>query len=55
MTGFTLLMICTVAQILIAGGLGIYLFRRFRRGRKEGKAEAPSPPISSGDKDNPAS
>jgi hypothetical protein len=53
MTTFTLLMICIVAQILIAGGLGIYLFRRFRHGRKEGEAE--SRPIPPRDKNNPAS
>jgi hypothetical protein len=55
MTAFTLLMICIVAQILIAGGLGVYLFRRFRHGRKEGEAEAPSHPIPPRDKNNPPS
>ena len=50
MTGFTLLMICIVAQILIAGGLGIYLFRHFRRRRGEAKAEDPSDSTSPGDK-----
>jgi hypothetical protein len=55
MTGFTLLIICIVAQILIAGGLGIYLFRRFRHGRKKGEAEAPSRPTPPRDKNNPAS
>jgi hypothetical protein len=55
MTAFALLMICIVAQILIVGGLGMYLFRRFRRERKEGEREAPSPLTSSGDKKDPAS
>jgi len=53
MTAFTLLMICVAAQILIAGGLGIYLFRRFRRGRKEREAEVAPRPIASQDKNPP--
>ncbi len=55
MTSFILLMICIVAQILIAGGLGIYLFRRFRRARKGGEAEARSSSVSPEDKNNSAS
>ncbi|MCX5919146.1 MAG: hypothetical protein NTX30_21020 [Deltaproteobacteria bacterium] len=35
MTAFALLIICVAAQILIAAGLGIYLYRRFSRERKE--------------------
>jgi flagellar basal body-associated protein FliL len=35
MTAIILLIICVVAQILIAVGLGIYLFRRFSRERRE--------------------
>ena len=35
MTAFALLIICVAAQILIAAGLGIYLYRRFSRQRKE--------------------
>jgi hypothetical protein len=35
MTAFTLLIICVAAQILIAAGLGIYLYRRFSRERKK--------------------
>ena len=34
MTAFSLLIICVVAQILIAAGLGIYLYRRFSRERR---------------------
>jgi hypothetical protein len=37
MTAFVLLLICVGAQVLIAAGLGIYLFRRFSRQRKEGE------------------
>ena len=35
MTSFMLLIICVAAQILIAAGLGIYLYRRFSRERRE--------------------
>jgi hypothetical protein len=35
MTAITLLIVCVTAQILIAAGLGIYLYRRFSRERKE--------------------
>jgi Flp pilus assembly protein TadB len=35
MTPFMLLIICVAAQILIAAGLGIYLYRRFSRERRE--------------------
>jgi len=35
MSSFMLLIICVAAQILIAAGLGIYLYRRFSRERRE--------------------
>jgi hypothetical protein len=35
MTASILLIVCVIAQILIAAGLGIYLYRRFSRERKE--------------------
>jgi hypothetical protein len=35
MTATILLIVCVIAQILIAAGLGIYLYRRFSRERKE--------------------
>jgi hypothetical protein len=35
MTATILLVICVTAQILIAGWLGLYLYRRFTRERKE--------------------
>ena len=35
MTAFTLLIICVAAQILIAAGLGIYLYRRFSANGKK--------------------
>jgi hypothetical protein len=41
MTAVVLLIICVTAQILIAGWLGIYLYRRFSRGRKEKKSQEP--------------
>jgi len=46
MTGFTLLILCILAQILIAGALGIYLYRHFRRQGKEKKTKDPSGPAS---------
>jgi len=51
MTAFTLLVICIVAQILIAGGLGIYLFRRFLGKGKAGKSDDPPGKIPSGKKE----
>ena len=38
MTAVVLLIICVSAQILIAGWLGIHLYRRFSRGRKKKKS-----------------
>jgi hypothetical protein len=35
MTATFLLIVCVIAQISIAAGLGIYLYRRFSRERKE--------------------
>ena len=39
MTAVVLLIICVSAQILIAGWLGIHLYRRFSRDRKEKKSK----------------
>ena len=50
MTALTLLIICVVAQIVIAGALGIYLFRHFRRERRAEKPESSPAPVSSPDK-----
>jgi hypothetical protein len=36
-------LICVGAQILIAAGLGIYLFRHFSRQRKEREKKNPKP------------
>ncbi len=47
MTALTLLIICVAAQILIAGALGIYLFRHFRRQRRAEKPESSPVPFSS--------
>ena len=47
MTSFAMLMICLVAQVLIAGGLGIYLLRRFlreKRERQKGPIPSGNPP-----------
>jgi hypothetical protein len=49
MTAFTLLIICLAAQILIAGGLGVYLLRHFLRQRKEKPHEGPTGVTSSGE------
>jgi hypothetical protein len=49
MTAFTLLIICVAAQILIAGGLGIFLLGRFFRQRKEKPNETPAGEISPGE------
>lgn len=46
MNAYILLMICIAAQILIVGGLGIYLLRRFLRRRKETTTEESSSEIS---------
>jgi hypothetical protein len=51
MNALTLLIICVVAQIVIAGALGIYLFRHFRKDRKvEKPEESPAPFPSAGKK-----
>jgi len=47
MTALTLLIICVAAQIVIAGALGIYLFRHFRRERSGEKTKASPKPVSS--------
>ncbi len=39
MTALLLLIICVAAQIVIAGALGIYLIRHFRRERRREKPE----------------
>jgi len=41
MTATVLLIICVTAQVLIAGWLGIYLYRRFSRDRREKKDQNP--------------
>jgi hypothetical protein len=41
MTSIVLLIICVAAQVLIAGWLGIYLYRRLSRERKEKKSREP--------------
>jgi hypothetical protein len=43
MTAFMLLIICVAAQILIVAGLGIYLYRRFSRERREKQQKDPKP------------
>lgn len=45
MNVFILLMICIAAQVFIAAGIGIYLFRRHLREREEKK-------IAIGDKEH---
>jgi len=42
MTAIVLLVICVAAQILIAGWLGIYLYRRFSREKRERKKDPPT-------------
>ena len=46
MNPLILLIICVVAQIVIAGALGIYLFRHFRRERSRGKTKESPAPVS---------
>ena len=43
MTAVVLLIICVSAQILIAGWLGLHLYRLFSRDRKEKKSKGPEP------------
>jgi hypothetical protein len=56
MNALTLLIICVVAQIVIAGALGIYLFRHFRQDRRVEKTrvekteESPAPFPTAGEK-----
>ncbi len=44
MNPFILLIICVGAQILIAAGLGIFLFRRYLRRKKEKEASPATAP-----------
>jgi len=46
MTALVLLVVCVIAQISIAAGLGIYFIRRYLRQRRELKSPSPLNSIS---------
>jgi hypothetical protein len=46
MAAFVLLLLCVLAQILIAAGLGIYFLRRYWRQRRVKKDPSPLSSIS---------